>query len=177
MTVPATLRRISTGEILKRGILPNSPDISPVGLDPDLEWLIDYTPYAMPDYDPRVFQLVTEFAPTQTAHPLYPLYNQYLITYRTEKREADYVKSQAEAKERERLEVNVDYTQRDKLVLLGLAVLFRSLDGLELNAKETVIRNRVMTAAVNLWKNDARVQELKAQIDAGQEIDLDEGWN
>lgn len=177
MTVPATLRRKSTGEIIKRGTLPNDPNIAPIGLDPDLEWLIDYTPYIAPDYDPRVYMLQTEYAPTETPHPTYPLYNQYLITYQTVKRDAEYIKTQAEQKERERLEAEVDYTERDKLILLGLAVLFRSLDGLQLNPKETAIKNRVMSAAVNLWKNDARVQELKAQIDANQEIDMDAGWS
>ncbi len=46
MTVPATLIRIATGEVLIRGLLPVAPTEPVPGLDPELQWLIDYEPFA-----------------------------------------------------------------------------------------------------------------------------------
>ena len=53
MTVQATLIRKSTGEVLQRGALPVADPLNDTvpGLDPDLEWLIDYEPFAAPLYD------------------------------------------------------------------------------------------------------------------------------
>ena len=92
MTVPATLIRIATGEVLIRGLLPVAPTEPVPGLDPDLQWLIDYEPFAPPLYDSRVFLLQTTMDITVLDHPTYPLYKQYRITYATVRRAVNEIK-------------------------------------------------------------------------------------
>ena len=86
MSLPAVLIRISTGEIIKHDLYPREDMELVVGLDPDLKWLLKYTPFTQPDYDSRIYKLIRTEEITEIAHPDYPHLDQYKITFGTEKR-------------------------------------------------------------------------------------------
>jgi hypothetical protein len=174
MSVPATLIKISTGEVLKRQLLPGNPNEPIPGLDPDLEWLIDYEPFGPPLYDSRVYTLQTTMDAMAEAHPEYPLYNQYLITYDTIRRAVEEVKEHVINRERTELGRHVDYVQ--KLTVLGLAIIFRQLDGLQLTPTEQAIRNRIMRNAQKLFTNHQRRRQLEQEAEQLQPLDIDAGW-
>jgi hypothetical protein len=162
------LRRISTDTILNPStVYPNAVDDAPiVGLDPDLEYLaIDKDD--VPTYDPRVFDLLTSGAKVA---------NLWRITHTTPKKVAAQIKVAVTNRERTELERHVRNEERDKLLLLGLGVLYLKITGLTLNAKQTAIKDRVVAAATKLWQNDQRVADLFAEIDANTTPNIDTGW-
>jgi len=176
MSVPAVLIRISTGEIIKHDTYPQAL-IEPIEtLDPDLKWLIKYTPYDVPDYDSRVFSLVTTQEITEVAHPDYPLMDQFLITYNTQKRSVEEITTHIENAETDANENLLPYQQRVKLLTLGLGVLIRKTDGLTLTNKEIAIQDKIVTAAVKIWKNDNELKLKLQQLTDGIEPEIDAGW-
>jgi hypothetical protein len=175
MTVPATLIRLSTGEVLQRGTLPVADPTQPVpGLDPDLKWLIDYIPYGTPLYDSRVYQLQTTEEVTTTPHPDYPIYDQYLITYDTVRRTVDEITSAVINKEREELTHHVDYLE--KLAMLGLTILFREIDGLTLTPVEESIKDRIIRNGIKIFQNHQRRKQLEQEASQLDPMDIDAGW-
>lgn len=176
MGTPAVLIRKSTGEIIKHADYPRL-DMAPVeGLDPDLEWLIKVTPYVQPDYDSRIFVLNQTEEVTQTPHPDYPHLNQYRITFSTSKRATEEIAISVENAEREANESVFPYTKQLKILTLGLGVLFRKVGGMTLNAKEIAVKDKVLALAVKIWKNDQALRDKIAELAAGTEPNIDEGW-
>lgn len=174
MTVPATLIRISTGEVLTRGPLPGNPEEPIPGLDPDLEWLIDYEPFAPPLYDGRVYALQTIMDAAATPHPTYSLYNQYEITYTTVRRAVADIKEEIINAERTQFSRHVDYA--DKLALLGMAIIFRELGGLQLTPLEQAVRTRIIQGGLKIYKNYLRRKQLETEAEQNQPLDIDAGW-
>ena len=174
MSVPSVLIRISTGEIIKHDILPVDPSIPVPGLDPDLKWLIKYEPFASPQYDARIFNLERTEEVTTTAHPDWPLYDQYLITYATLRRPVEEIELEIVNKERVELQRHIDYA--DKLSILGLAVIFRQLDGLQLTPVEQQIRDRIVRNGLKIYRNYLRRRQLEQEAATIQTPDIDAGW-
>ena len=176
MSVSAVLIRISTGEVIKHANYPKA-EITPVdGLDPDLRWLIKHTPFEQPDYDSRVFKLIRTEDITNEPHPVYPLLEMYKITFATEKRTDEEIQSSIENVESDATNNIVTYDKLNKLLLLGLAVLFRNVDGQTLNPKEQVIKDRVVAVGTKVWKNDAELRLKIQQLANGEEPNIDDGW-
>lgn len=176
MSLPAVLIRKSTGEILKHAPYPNS-DMSPViGLDPDLEWLLKHEPFPSPDYDSRIFELGVEEAVTTDPHPQYPDIKTYKRTYKTNRRPDEDIKRHIENAEEAANRELVQYRTDDKLFMLAIGILVRINAGVQPSAKEQAILDTVMAYDEPIWKNDAEKENKKAQVDAGQEPNIDEGW-
>ena len=174
--LPSVLLRKSTGEIIKHALYPRE-DMQPVvGLDPDLEWLVKFEPYLVPDYDSRIFLLNRIEEVTTTPHPDYSWLNQYRITYSTTKRVNDDIILNVENAETQANETMLPYTKQLKYLTLGLGVLFRNLDGMALTPKELVVKDKMMVLATRVWKNDAELQLKVAEIIAGTEPNIDAGW-
>lgn len=177
MSLPSILIRKSTGEILKRAPYPRA-DMGPIeGLDPDLEWCVIRVPFAPPEYDGRYYRLVsteqrgtdhdTEF---EHLHP-------WLVTYTTEKWPVAEIKETVENRESNANEGLVKVVEHLKLLALGIGTLFRRVEGLTLTQKEAAIKTRCVDLAIKVWQNHDRSQEIKTQIDSGQEPDMDTGWS
>lgn len=162
------LRRISTSQILGRNLhYPTSTDDSTiVGLDPDLEYLaMDQD--LVPDYDPRVFRLTTAEARNADTTP--PTWH---ITYGTEKRSEEEIKTaitNAEALENIKL---VPTQETLKLTIMGLGILFRSVKGLQLNAKEQAVLDRLTEVYAAIDKHDSIVAEKFADVEADRIPDI-----
>ena len=176
MGTPAVLIKKSTGEIIKHADYPREDMLPIEGLDPDLEWLIKYEPFVRPDYDSRIFILRQVEEVTTDPHPVYTDLNQYKITFETEKRPNEDIQIEIQNAEQEANQGVVPPTRQLKLLALGVGVLFRALDGLELTAKETAIKNEIVDKAVKLWKNDNNLQNKITALAQGEEPNIDEGW-
>ena len=176
MGTPAVLIRKSTGEIIKHADYPRL-DMQPVsGLDPDLEWLIKTTPYVQPDYDSRIYILNQIESVTTEPHPEWPWLNQYQITYQTVKRVADEIIQAIENAENEANSNVLPYTKQLKILSLGVATLFRRVEGMTLTAKETKIKNKCLAIGTNVWKNHDTATAKVAEVTAGSEPQIDAGW-
>lgn len=176
MSLPAVLIRKSTGEILKHANWPNS-DITPVvGLDPDLEWLLKHEPFPSPEYDARIFKLNVVEEVTTEDHPDYPGIKQYKRTFATSKRPDTDIKLHIDNAEEAANRDLVQYRTDDKLFMLALGILTRINDGIAPSAKEQAILDQVKAYDVAIWKNDAEKELKKAQVDAGEEPNIDDGW-
>ena len=172
----SVLIRKSTGEIIKHALYPRE-DMQPIdGLDPDLEWLVKYEPYLAPDYDSRIFLLNRTEEVTTTPHPDYEWLNQYQITYSTTKRVDEDIVLSIENAEVQANETMLPYTKQLKYLTLGLGVLFRNVDGMTLTQKEQVVKDKMIALATRVWKNDAELQAKVAELVAGTEPNIDEGW-
>lgn len=164
------LRQISTQQIINRGVqYPTTTDDSAiVGLDPDYEYLAmdqDLTP----DYDPRIFSLVTSEARNDLTTP--PTWH---ITFDTEKRPEEQIKAAiTNAEAAKNLELVP--TQRTlKLTVMGLGILFRQVKGLTLNAKEQAVLAELTAAYAAVDKHDTLVAAKFADVEAGNIPVIDE---
>ena len=176
MSLPSVLIRKSTGEILKQAPYPNE-DMTPIqGLDPDLEWKLKHTPFASPDYDSRIFELEQIEEVTEEAHPVYPDIKIYKKTFKTNKRPDTDINRAIENAEEAANRDLVSYRTDDKLFMLSIGILTRINAGIQPNAKEQAILDKVMAFDVKVWKNDEEKNRKKDQVTAGLEPDIDSGW-
>ena len=162
------LRRISTSEVLNRFVVyPNAVDDAPiVGFDPDLEYLaIDRD--VVPDYDSRVYDLVTNEAKDGTL---------WRITYTTPKKVADQIKLAVQNREATEVGAHLTPAERDKMLLLAVGVLFATQQGVTLTTRQQAIKTRVLNAVQKVLANDQRAADLFADIDADKIPDIDTGW-
>jgi hypothetical protein len=138
--------------------------------------LVKHTPFISPSYDSRIFVLNQTEEITQTPHPEYPHLNQYRITFSTTKRVAEEITTSVMNAENEANSNVVKYTEQLKVIILGLGVLFRKVEGMTLTTKEIAIKDKILALAVKVWKNDTAMRAKVAEIVAGREPNIDEGW-
>jgi hypothetical protein len=161
--------QLSTGEIVGRNRQWPVADGSPIqGLDPDYVYLLQLTD-AQPDYDPRLFTLEKQETVDASA-------NELRTAWATIARPLDDIKVNAQNVEAFENQRHYSDLERDKLMILGLGVLFRQVANQQLTAKEVALKDRVITIATRIWKNDARLRAIITAIDGGQTPDLDAGW-
>lgn len=177
MSKPSVLIRKSTGEILKRGLYPR-PDMAPVeGLDPDLEWAVEEeTP--RPSYDPIYYHL-TRSGALGGPHTEYPWLSTWVWSYTPEKRLKEEIISRIEDIDRAEMVRELTPIERDKMLLLGLGVILRNLPAAVTNgfsAKEKVITDKLLSAAIRVFQNDDHLKALISQVNADAEPDANAGW-
>lgn len=161
--------QISTGTIISRNKPWPVADGGPIpGLDPDYVYLQQITD-AQPDYDSRIYLLES----TETADADA---NELRVSWETVKRTVGDIAINAQNVEAaENLKHYTDL-ERDKLLMLGLGVLFRLQANQNLTNPEQALKQRIVGIATKLWKNDASLKAKLVAIAAGQTPDLDAGW-
>ena len=187
MSLPAVLINTVTGEILKFGNYPRE-DMQPIeGGDPTYEWLLLRTPFKSPEYDSRMWLLVTklpklgEMALDGTldqlpTHPAHPSFKTYTTTYALEKRSNDYILGQiANAEDAANMDV-LSYRTTDKMLLTSASILARVKGGVQPSESEQEMLDKLMAFDVLVQKNDAEKRLKIQQIEAGLEVDIDAGW-
>ncbi len=158
--------RVSDGVIITRNRTHFSVDETQQPSDGTLYLAMDTD--AVPIFDPRVYSLVTSEA---------RIGNTWKTSYTTPKKVVSAIKAAVSSRESAELQRHVLEYEREKLEILGLAVLFQVLPaGTTYTARQTAIKNRVIAAATKLFLNDQRATELLAVIDANQIPDIDTGW-
>lgn len=170
-------RRISTSTVLARNLVyPNATDDAPIiGADPDLEYLA-MNQDVKPDYDPRVWSLLTNEDRAAGAPELEDGRPTWHITFDTVKRAADEIKANATNVEAVKNRLHMTEQERDKLVILALHVLFRQVNNQQLTAREINLKQRVLAMGAAFWKNDQRLKDIFTALEANQEPDLDDQW-
>jgi hypothetical protein len=177
MSVPAVLVRKSTKQIIKEAVYPNA-DMSPVvGLDPDYEWLVKHVPFAEPDYDSRLY-IMEMVLPDMAAldsfinHPLYAGIREYRITYNPNKRpDSEIILSIENANNG----VFSEAVHKDEFAFM-LNSVHKDAKGQALNASEQDQIDKLAIVTVNLAKNKDAAAIKIAQVMAGNEPNIDEGW-
>lgn len=179
--VPAVLVRKSTKEIIKHDLYPRE-DMQPVeGMDPDYEWLIQYIPYAEPDYDPRIYLMVTNlpdlaFLDSFSGHPQYPGLKGYTITYSPEKRPKAEIIVSIENTEKEMNNlVYSESSHKDDTVLMTSAI-YKATTGATLTEQEQSYVNKLLAINLKISKNLANKNLLVGQVNSNQEPNIDLGW-
>lgn len=164
------LRRISTGEIIKRNTeYPNLIEDSPIeGLDPDLEYLV-LDKDVPPDYDSRIYSLETNESKDNVA-------NTWRITFDTIKHPNTQIKQNALNIEAFKNQEHISQQELQKVIILGLGILFRKLANQQLTSKEELVKDRIISVASTYWKHDERVATLFTAIENGETPDLDASW-
>jgi hypothetical protein len=172
----AVVVKKSTGEVINYNYNVLDPSQPIQGLDPDLEVLLKYTPYDMPDYDSRIYKLVVTEEITTTPHPDYSNYNQFRKTYATQKRTNEEISLAVQNAESLANEQLISTNERLKLLALGLASCIRRLNGVNWSKREVTLTNNIVNKAIKMFRNDEELQRKLDQIAAGEEPNLDEGW-
>lgn len=181
--IPSVLIQKSTKSILKYAPYPKL-EVTPFlegEIGPDLEWLVIYTPHAEPDYDSRIYLLVTNFPDLNyldlfQEHPDYPGIRAYQITYTPEKRSnEDIIISIDNAQKDANDLIWREGEHKDKQVLMMQASL-KASTGAILNEYEQSLLNEMNEVVVKLNKNKANRDLLVEQINANQVPNIDLGW-
>ncbi len=174
--LPAVLMRISTGEILERENYPRI-DMEPiVGMDPDLVYLLVYTPYPEPNYDSRIFKLNTIEEVTTDPHPDYSHLNQFRVTYTTTKREVDEIKVEVDNAECLCNEGIFLKPKQLKYLVMGMGAMNRARNGITITDREEEILSNIQSYAVKFAQAEDNALNMYDQIDENEEPDIDSGW-
>jgi len=181
MSVAAVLIRKSTKEIIKHDLYPRA-DMQPVeGIDPDYEWLIKHIPFAEPDYDSRIFIMETQlpdlnFLDDFQEHPQYEGVREYRITYNPIKRSSDEIIMAIENAEKEANSAAwSEATHKDETLLMINSVR-KEASGASLTTDEQTHIDRLAAINVKLAKNLDTKNIKIAQVQNGQEPNINEGW-
>ncbi|MGQ7945001.1 hypothetical protein [Flavobacterium sp. WC2509] len=181
MSVPAVLIRKSTKEIIKQASYPRADMLPVEGLDPDYEWLVKNIPYPEPDYDSRIFIMQTNlpdlaYLDSFQEHPLYSGVREYRITYSPVKRPNDDIIRAIENAEKEANQgVFPETIHKDEFSLM-LSSVRKDAKNLELTNAEQIKLEQIDNVAVKISKNKDTASIKIEQVMAGQEPNIDEGW-
>lgn len=183
MSVQSVLVRKSTKEIIKHALYPRE-EVTPFlegEIDPDYEWLIQYIPFSEPDYDPRVYIMVTNLPDLQNLdafeeHPNYPGIKAYQITYSPEKRSKEEIIISIDNAEKEANDLIWSEGEHKDKQLLMMQASLKASTGATLNDYEQELLNEMNIVAVKLSKNRDNKNILVDEIDAGRVPNIDSGW-
>lgn len=150
-----------------------SPNV--VGLDPDLEYLVKRTPYPIPDYDPRLSNLVTtqNMGDNDTD---YPTLKTWVTEYSLQERSIDEKKVSVDESENDANYAVFPTNKHLKYIALALAIIDRKASGLTISNKEQEILDKLQAKAQRIWNNHVIANSKKIEIEAGNPIDLDSDW-
>jgi hypothetical protein len=179
--VPAVLIRKSTKQIIKEDLYPRM-DMEPVqGMDPDYEWLIKHIPFEEPPYDPRIYIMSTQlpdltFLDEFQNHPEYSGLREYRITFSPEKRpNEDIIRSIENVEKEANNMVFSEAVHKDEMAFM-LNSVHKDAKSLELTVQEQEQIDKLSLVTVALAKNKDNAAIKIAQVLAGQEPNIDLGW-
>lgn len=186
MSLPSVYIHKPTKAIVKRGLYPRHDLGEIIGQDPDYVWLLEYTPFPAPDYDPRYFKLVTEVPDLalynfDLEHPDYPHTTHphlsvYKTTYSLVKRPTEEI--EVHVKNAQRLADESIFRSQEQMTssVKTMAILRRAQQGLTLTLEEEALLSSLDAMNVNVAKNLDNYNLLMGLITAGAEPDIDAGW-
>jgi len=169
-----------TRAIIQRGEYPRFDGAPIEGMDPTLEWLIDYEPFEgnSYDYDPRYYSILkTENSSASLGdHPNYAGVGQFLITYSLIKNDVANILNDLEAAENNANTTVMPITKQLKYIVIALNALRKLATGINLQSYETTVLTKVATFAGKIADNYNIAAQKEALINANQEPDLDNDW-
>ena len=162
--------RVSTGEIVaRRKPWPVADGSEIVGQDPDYVMLL-HVDDTKPAYDGRLYTLETTEGIDTEANLLH-------VTHSTVARPNEDRIIAAENEEANQLSVHADLVREAiRTRLMVGAILAYIVDAQQFPTKVQGMADKYKDLAVKLWKNRDRLDEIIADIEAGNDPDLDAGW-
>lgn len=130
------------------------------------------TPYSIPNYDPRLVNLVTEQNPVDEFDTEYPTNRKWITSYSVLERSATEKKISVEEAEQD-ANLNVIPTRNQlKYIMLYSAMVRREAAGLNISTNQQEILDKGDTIAQKIWSNHINAIAKKAEIDLDNEVDL-----
>jgi hypothetical protein len=148
----------------------------PPTLSPGYECLVPYIPFAIPDYDQRLYKLKTIKQPTETPHPVYTTQNQWLITYEAERRTDAEIIFQIEAAENVANEQLFPLSNYKKLNIIALNAVRKYVQGGNVNQFETDLFTKIAQFANAFYDNLSTSDNYKTIVAGGGSPNLSEGY-
>lgn len=162
--------QLSTQQIIARNkVWPRSDGGEIVGQDPDFVYLLQVSTVE-PDYDSRLYQLIrTEEADVEA--------NELRWTWDTQKRPNEERIIAAENVEAEQVTLSVKLEREvvETRLILG-AILSHVVDQQQFPPKVRQRVRKYIGKATKFWRNRDRLEAIIEQIKAGEDPDLDTGW-
>jgi hypothetical protein len=149
-----------------------------IGLDPNLEVLVKRTPFAIPDYDPRLvlLQVIQQPSLENEFDEQYPTQRMWVTTYSLVERDAaDKAISVDESENDANYQVFPTKKQL-KYMVLAIAIVDRKASGLTISTKQQQILDSLQAKAAKIWNNHIVGEAKKAELIQGVEVDLDSDW-
>lgn len=181
MSSIAVLVQKSTKRIIKHDLYPRQDMLPVEGLDPDYEWLIEHIPFPEPVYDPRIYIMVTNlpdlnFLESFEQHPLYPGVREYRVTFMPEKRpNEDIIRAIENAEKEANNLVFSEAVHKDQMAFM-LSSVYKDAKSLDLTVEEQSQIDKLSDVTVKLAKNKDNAAIKIGQVLAGQEPNINEGW-
>lgn len=147
-----------------------------IGLDNNLEYLIEYEPTPKPIIDSRLYKINVEYNITNIPHPEYPNLKQYQKLYNIEKKSFEEIKEAIENREQRANEKVFDYKEQIKHLTICVGALIHQAEGNTLNAKQSAVLSKMKQRAIKFWQNEQRKIDIENEIINNNEPDLDTGW-
>lgn len=161
--------QVSTQQIIIRNAVWPRTDGGPIeGLDPDFVYLLQATD-AKPDFDSRLYQL-------QSTEEVNVSANTVRRMWATVKRPLDERLAAAENVEAEELSRHIKLEREVIETRLVVTALLNYIDGLQFPPKVKTMADAYKAKGIKLWKNRDRLNALVTAIQAGQDPDLESGW-
>lgn len=161
--------QVSTQQIIIRNAVWPRADGGPIeGMDPDYVYLLQSTD-AKPDYDSRLYQLTSTEVVDVPA-------NTIRRTWATAPRTLEDRLTAAENVEAEELMRHIKLERELVETRLMVTAILQHISGLQLPPKVQAMADAYKAKGVKLWKNRDHLKVITAAIQAGQDPDLDTGW-
>ena len=148
-----------------------------IGLTPGLEVLVKRTPYAVPEYNSRLYVLSVQHNLSVDYDSEHAGNRMWLETYSLINRSvADKIVSVNDAKNYANYNV---FPQQKHLeyLLIGLCIVNKKSSGLTLTEKEESILDKITDKGLLVWQNRINAEQKIDSLNAGAEVDLDYNWN
>jgi hypothetical protein len=162
----------------KYTIIKQHQSINPpvVGLDEDLEYFIERTPYAIPEYDPRLVILNISNGPVDEYDTEYPILRKWETTYSITERTNTEKKISVEEVENISNNAVFPIIKQLKYLVLYAVISRREALGLSISSQQQNILDKVESKALRIWTNHITALSKKTDIDNSINIDLDIDW-
>lgn len=175
--LPCVLLQINPPAVLNLNATYPREDMGPVvDLDPNLEFCVRRTPFPAPDFDPRLFTLVTTGARGEAVDSEFPHLHPWNTTYTTVPRTKPEIKNHIRNKEREQLALHIAEADVTKKLLLIVAAIARDVKKFELTPEELAVLTEMEGIVVKVKTNDQHAAQLEQAVDADEPVDIDAGW-
>jgi hypothetical protein len=148
------------------------PLVLPERTNPDYKYFVPYEPSVKPNYDQRYYDYKMVETPKNISHPIYPLYNQWLIEHKLTKRSNDDIFLSIENARKVANATLIDYD----LQAMAIAVIIKRQNNEVLTSEEIQIALDWVSISNKLIQNKQIEANKKAQVLNNQEPDIDAGW-
>lgn len=148
------------------------PLVLPYRQNPDYKYFVVYEPNVKPNYDQRYYDYKMVETPKSIPHPIYPLYNQWLIEHVLTRRNNEYIFLSIE---NARKVANASLIDFD-LQAMAFAIIIKKQNNETLTSEEDQVLLDWVTVGNKLIQNKQNEANKKAQVLLNQEPDIDTEW-